>query len=69
MRLFEFLEAFNNEINIQMYDSVSDKILYDGDIEDIPHKIASKRDIVLGTVEIKNGVLQVYTQKCEEFDY
>lgn len=36
--------------------------------EDIPHKIASKRDIVLGTVEIKNGVLQVYTQKCEEFD-
>lgn len=69
MRLFNFLEAVDKEVSAQIYDTASKKLLYEGDIGDIPHKIVGMRDIVLGTAQIENGVIQIYTQKCKEFDY
>lgn len=64
MRMFELLECFNGEIYIQMYDLLSKVLLYEGKIEDIPHKVSRMRDIVLGAAEIKNGVLTLYTKIC-----
>ncbi len=66
MKLFDFLECFNGEIHIQMYDMLSNTLLYEGAIDDIPHKVSRMRSIVPGTTEIRNGVLMVYTKTCCE---
>lgn len=66
MRMFEFLECFNGELYIQMYDLLSKVFLYEGKIEDVPHKVSRMRNIVLGVAEIKNGVLTLYTKICCE---
>lgn len=67
MKLFDFLECFNGEIHIQMYDMLSNTLLYEGAIDDIPHKVSRMRNIVPGTTEIKNGILMLYTELCHEF--
>lgn len=43
------------ETYIQMYDLLSRVLLYEGEIEDVPHKVSRMRNIVLRTVEVKNG--------------
>jgi len=68
MRMFEFLECFDGEIYIQMYDLSSKYLLYEGKIENVPHKFSRMRNIVLGTSEIKNGVLMLYTKICCELN-
>lgn len=69
MKVFDFLECFNTEINIQMYDVLSKELLYAGKIGDVPHKVSRMRNIVLETTEVKDGVLQLYTEICCEANY
>ena len=69
MRVFGFLESFNTDINIQMYDVLSKELLYAGKIGDVPHMVSRLRSIVLGTTEVKDGVLQLYTEICCEANY
>ena len=64
MKVFDFLECFNTETNIQMYDLLNKELLYAGKIGDVPHKVSRLRNIVLGTTEVKDGALQLYTEIC-----
>ena len=65
MRLFNFLECCNTTTNIQIFDVTDNKILYEGKIGDITHKICRMRNIVLGTAEIKNEILMVQTRRYD----
>ena len=65
MRLFDFLECFNAATNIQIFDVMDNKILYEGKIGDLTHKICRMRNIVLGTAEIKNEIFMVQTRRYD----
>lgn len=66
MRVFDFLECFNTEINIQIYEGVSEEILYIGKIGDVPHKVSRMRNIMLETTDVKEGIVQLFTEiSCE----
>lgn len=65
MRLFDFLECFNAATNIQIFDVMDNKILYEGKIGDLTHKICRMRNIVLGTAEIKDEMLIVQTRRYD----
>lgn len=69
MKLFDFWECINGETHVEIYDILSNALLYEGAIDDIPHKVSRMRNIVPGTTEIKNGILMLYTKICCESNF
>ena len=62
-KLFTFLENFDTENNIKIYDE-SDNLLFDGKIGDVPQRISNMMSVIRGTVVNHGTYLTVKVKKC-----
>ncbi len=61
--LFTFLENFDTENNIKIYDE-SGELLYEGKMGDVPQRISNMMSVIRGTVVNKGSYLTVKVKKC-----
>lgn len=57
-RLSTFLESFNNEVKIKIFDQ-NNALLFDGVIGDVPRRIEDQANIILGSAEISGDIVTV----------
>lgn len=57
-RLSAFLENFHNDVNIEIYNT-EQKLLYNGKIGDVPHRIERRKNLVLGSAQINSDVIAI----------
>ena len=62
-KLFTFLENFDTENNIKIYDE-SDELLYEGKMGDVPQRISNMMSVIRGTVVNNGSYLTVKVKKC-----
>ncbi len=62
-KLFTFLENFDTENNIKIYDE-SGELLYEGKMGDVPQRISNKMSVIRGTVVNNGSYLTVKVKKC-----
>lgn len=62
-KLFTFLENFDTENNIKIYDE-SGELLYEGKMGDVPQRISNMMSVIRGTVVNKGSYLTVKVKKC-----
>jgi len=62
-KLFTFLENFDTENNIKIYDE-SNNILFEGKIGDVPQRITNMMNVVRGTVVNHGKYLTLNVKKC-----
>lgn len=57
-RLSTFLESFNNDVKIRIYDQ-NNILLFEGLIGDVPHRIEDQANIILGSANIMENIVTV----------
>ncbi len=62
-KLFTFLENFDTENNIKIYDE-SGELLYEGKMGDVPQRISNMMSVIRGTVVNNGSYLTVKVKKC-----
>ena len=62
-KLFTFLENFDTENNIKIYDE-SGELLYEGKMGDVPQRISNMMSVIRGTVMNNGSYLSVKVKKC-----
>ena len=63
-KLFTFLENFNTEKGIKIYDDVNGELLYSGKMGDVPQRITNMMSVVRGKTDIVDSVVIVRVRKC-----
>ena len=63
-KLFSFLENFNTEKGIKIYDDVNGELLYSGKMGDVPQRISNMMSVVRGKTDIVDSVVIVRVRKC-----
>ena len=62
-KLFTFLENFDTENNIKIYDE-ADSLIFEGKMGDVPQRISNMMSVIRGTVVNKGDFLIVKVKKC-----
>ncbi len=62
-KLFTFLENFDTENNIKIYDE-SGELLYEGKMGAVPQRISNMMSVIRGTVVNNGSYLTVKVKKC-----
>ncbi len=62
-KLFTFLENFDTENNIKIYDE-SGELLFEGKMGDVPQRISNMMSVIRGTVINNGAYLTVKVKKC-----
>ena len=61
--LFTFLENFDTENYIKIYDE-SGSLLFDGKIGDVPQRISNMMTVIRGTLVNSGGYWTIRVKKC-----
>ena len=61
-KLFTFLENFDTANLIKLYDE-NGKLIFDGEVGDVPQKILNQMSVIRGTVKNVNNVLIIIVRK------
>ena len=59
MRVYKFLECFNLNTKVMIYDKESQALLYQGCIADVPLKVCSQRNIIPNSSEVYENILNI----------
>lgn len=62
-KLFTFLENFDTENNIKIYDE-SEELLFEGKMGDVPQRISNMMSVIRGTVMNNGDYITVKVKKC-----
>lgn len=62
-KLFTFLENFDTENYIKIYEE-SGELIFDGKMGDVPQRISNMMSVIRGTVVNKGDYLIVKVKKC-----
>lgn len=62
-KLFTFLENFDTENNIKIYDE-SGELLFEGKMGDVPQRISNMMSVIRGTVMNNGDYITVKVKKC-----
>jgi hypothetical protein len=62
-KLFTFLENFDMENQIRIYDENSN-LIYEGAMGDVPQRISNMMSVIRGTAIWKGNYLEVKVKKC-----
>ena len=62
-KLFTFLENFDTENYIKIYDE-SGELIFDGKMGDVPQRISNMMSVIRGTVVNNRDYLTVKVKKC-----
>ena len=62
-KLFTFLENFDTENEIKIYDD-EDKLIFEGKMGDVPQRISNMMSVIRGTVVNMGSYLTLKVKKC-----